>query len=68
MVKGEPLELNIFLRVFMAGDAIPQREHPLLFRLVSEVAKEASAVCHLNMRTHNNLGVTARAAQLFAPP
>jgi hypothetical protein len=68
MAEGEPLELYVFLRVFMASGAIPQWEHSLLFRLVPEVAKEASAVRHLNMRPHNNLGVTARAAQLFAPP
>jgi hypothetical protein len=68
MVERDPMELNILLRIFMAGSAVSKRKHPLLFRLVPEVAKEASAVCHLNMRTHNNLGVTARTAQLFAPP
>jgi hypothetical protein len=68
VVEREPLELNILLGEFMTGGAIPQREHPFLFRFVPEVAEEAGAVGHLDVRADNDLGVAACAAQLLAAP
>jgi hypothetical protein len=62
MVEYDPMELNILLRIFMAGSAIPKRKHPFLFRLVPEVAQEAGTVRYLDVRAHNHLRMTARTA------
>jgi hypothetical protein len=67
MVESEPLELNILFRELMAGGAFPQRKESSLFLRVLEVAEITGALRHLDVRTHDDLGVAARAAQLFPP-
>jgi len=68
MVESEPLELNILSRWLMAGGAIPQGKGSSLSLHVLEVAEITGALRHLDVRAHDDLGVAARAAQLFPPP
>jgi hypothetical protein len=68
MVESEPLELNILSRELMAGGAIPQGKGSSLSLRGLEVAEITGALRHLNVCAHDDLGVAARAAQLFTPP
>ena len=68
MVERESLELNVFFGILMAGGAIAQGENPLLPFRMFEVTEETGAFGHLDVRAYDDLGVAARAAQLFAAP
>jgi hypothetical protein len=68
MVESEPLELNSLSRDLMAGGAIPQGKGSSLPLRALEVAEITGALRHLDVCSHDDLGVAARAAQLFAPP